>query len=191
MGRSPWAGPPDSALVGAGPMEPGIDISDLPPEEREEARPILDRSFTGWYRVHADRTLSRVPLARILRIGGAPAGVALLELLEPGVGYVYYIAVAPQERGHQLGGALLDDALVIFRRCRATEVYAAVEEENPPSLALFGSRQFREVSRAEFSRRFGRFHAAQLRYRMTLVPGEILLRAELVGREVPPSLAST
>lgn len=148
---------------------------DLGPDRREEAVPVLIASFTGIYRWHAKRTLRRVPLVRGAVVDGVVAGVSLLDLLTPQVGYVYYIAVLPPHRGRGLGAALLDDALVQVRARGASIHYAAVEEDNAPSLALFRSRGFRVVERDEPGFQEGGLGAWGLRSRMMVVHGEVLL----------------
>ena len=81
------------------PAVPGsVTLVDLPKDGRERAVPVLIDSFVGIYRWHAKRTLREVQVVRGAEIGGALAGIAMLERLVPDVGYVYYIAVASAHR---------------------------------------------------------------------------------------------
>ena len=162
-----------------GRTDPIVDLAT--PEERERAIPALKESFTGIYRWHAKRTLRTVPSVRALLQGAEVAGAALLDRLAPEVGYVYYIFVRAAYRGHGIGGRLLDDALGRFRTDGAEVVYAAVEEDNAASLALFASRGFRLVARDEPNYREGGLGAQGLRSRMVIVYGEVLL-----GMRLPP-----
>jgi ribosomal protein S18 acetylase RimI-like enzyme len=57
----------------------------------------------------------------------------------------------------------------------AEVVYAAAEEDNAGSIALFRSRGFRVVERKELGYREGGLGAWGLRSRMYLVGGEVLL----------------
>jgi len=153
----------------------GVTIVDLPVESRELAIPVLLEGFVGVYRWHAKRTLREATTVRAAQVGGVLAGVAMLERLVPEVGYVYYVAVGAAFRRRGIGGRLLDDALERFRREGADVVYAAVDEENVASLALFRSRGFRRVERKERGYREGGLGAWGLRSRMWLVSGEVLL----------------
>jgi ribosomal protein S18 acetylase RimI-like enzyme len=161
----------------------GVELVDLEGEAREAAVPILIDSFVGIYRWHAKRTLRRVSSVRGARVGTELRAVAMLERLVPEVGYVYYIAVAAVHRREGLGRRLLDDALERFRAEGMRIVYAAAEEDNAASIALFQSRGFRPVERDEPGYLEGGLGARGLRTRMMLVSGEVLL-----GRVLSPSL---
>ena len=152
-----------------------VRIVDLSARGRERALPVLIDSFVGIYRWHAKRTLRDVTLVRGAEVGGELGGVALLELLTPEVGYVYYIAVAPRHRRSGVGGTLLEDAMRLFADRGARIAYAAVEEDNAASLALFRSRLFRRIGRGETNYKEGGLGAWGLRSRMRLVWGEVLL----------------
>jgi len=144
----------------------------------------------GIYRWHAKRTLREVPVVRGAEQGDALVGVSLLDVLAPEVGYVYYLIVLSTHRGQGLGGRLLDDALQLFRARGIEVVYAAVQADNAPSVAVFTHRGFREVERKETSWKDGGLGAWGLRSRMRLVPGELLLGLRLspppAGRSGPP-----
>ena len=156
-----------------------MTLIDLPREHRERAVPVLIDSFVGIYRWHAKRTLRDVQVVRGAEVGGELVGVAMLERLVPEVGYVYYIAVASAHRRAGIGGVLLDDAIERFRREGAQILYAAVQSDNAPSLALFTSRGLREVARKERNYQEGGLGAWGLRSRMRLVYGELLLGRRL------------
>jgi ribosomal protein S18 acetylase RimI-like enzyme len=162
-----------------------VTLIDLPSEARERAVPVLLDSFVGIYRWHAKRTLREVQVVRGAERDGELLGIAMLERLAPEVGYVYYIAVASAHRQEGIGGRLLDDATGRFRREGAQVLYAAVESDNVPSLALFTSRGLRVVERKEPGYQEGGLGAWGLRSRMHLVYGEVLLGRRL--EPLPPS----
>jgi ribosomal protein S18 acetylase RimI-like enzyme len=158
---------------------PPLRAVDLSSEGRELAVPILIDSFVGIYRWHAKRTLRRISTVRGAMDGDRLVGVSMLEDLAPGVGYVYYIAVSRNLRKQKVGSFLLDDALDRFRAQRFEIVYAASEEDNAASLALFKSRGFRIIERDEPGYREGGLGAWGLRSKMMVVSGEVLLGVRL------------
>ncbi len=156
-----------------------LQAVDLTAERRELAVPVLIDSFVGIYRWHAKRTLRRISTVRGAVDGDRLVGVSMLENLAPGVGYVYYIAVSQRYRRRRVGTFLLDDALEHFRAHRTEIVYAAAEEDNSASLALFKSRGFRPIERDELGYREGGLGAWGLRSKMMVVHGEVLLGVRL------------
>ncbi len=163
-------------------MEPAVSggrLVDLEGADRERALPAIRDGFEGIYRWHAKRTLRDIARVRAIEVDREVVGVAMLELLVPEVGYVYYLAVRTPWRHRGVGVRLLDDALDWFRASRARVVYAAAEEHNTGSLALFRSRGFRLVDRAEPGWREGGLGAWGLRSRMRIVFGEVLLGLRL------------
>ncbi len=167
---------------GAGPLPPP-ELVDLDGPARERAIPAIRDGFVGIYRWHAKLQLREVPSVRAAVRGDELLGVALLDRLAPEVGYVYYITVLTPRRRTGVGGLLLDDALSRYRQAGVEVVYAAVQADNAPSLALFTGRGFRDVARKELGWREGGLGAWGLRSRMRLVPGEQLLGLRLA----PPS----
>ncbi len=162
--------------------EPGSgSLIDLVGPDRERAIPVLIDSFAGVYRWHAKRTLRTVSLVRAALVGGEVVGVALLERLNPAVGYVYYLAVRATSRRHGVGARLLDDAIAGFVGAGVRIAYAAAEGDNAASIALFRSRGFRTVERKEQGYLEGGLGAWGLRSRMWIVSGEVLL-----GRRLAP-----
>jgi ribosomal protein S18 acetylase RimI-like enzyme len=157
-------------------------ILDLPEGAREQAIPIIKQSFIGIYRWHAKRTLREISRVRGAHLEGQLAGISMLDRLTPEVGYVYYLAVGATFRNRGVGGALLDDAIRLFRSEGAHILYGAAEEENTTSLRLFTSRGFRKVARDELGFREGGLGAWGLRSRMMLVHGEILMGRFLEDR---------
>jgi ribosomal protein S18 acetylase RimI-like enzyme len=155
---------------------------DLEGAERERAVPVIIDSFEGIYRWHAKRTLREIPIVRAVVDEGRVVAVSMLELLVPEVGYVYYLAVAGSHRRRGLGRLLLQDALERFAREGAEVAYAAAEEDNAASLALFRSFGFRTVERKELGYREGGLGAWGLRSRMRVVWGEVLLGKRIAGR---------
>jgi ribosomal protein S18 acetylase RimI-like enzyme len=156
-----------------------FEIVDLEGADRERAVPVILDSFVGIYRWHAKRTLRQVARVRALLADGEVVGVAMLEHLTPAVGYVYYLAVRKSYRRRGVGGRLLDDALREFVRSGLRVVYAAAEEDNASSIALFLSRKFRTVERRERGYAEGGLGAWGLRSKMWIVSGEVLLGLRL------------
>lgn len=164
----------------------GLRLTDLEGETREAAVPVVKEGFVGIYRWHAKRTLHSVSVVRAAMLDNDLVGVSMLERLAAEVGYIYYLSVALSHRRRGIGRALLDDALDRFRREGVQVVYAAVESENAPSLALFRSRGFRIVERKETSYREGGLGARGLRSRMWIVSGELLLGLRLARAPAAP-----
>jgi len=165
---------------------PSVPV-DLAVPEREQAVPVIIDSFEGIYRWHAKRTLREASRVRAIHAEGRVVAVSMLERLVPEVGYVYYLAVLDSHRGKGLGGVLLDDALRLFEQDRVEVVYAAAEEGNAPSIALFRSRGFQLVERKELSYREGGLGAWGLRSRMRIVWGEVLLGKRIAPPQKPRS----
>lgn len=157
------------------------EIVDLVGPDRDLALPAIRDSFVGVYRWHAKRTLGRIASVRAIRKDGEVVGVSLTELLVPEVGYVFYVAVRTAHRRRGIGRRLLHDALERFAAAGARVAYAAVEEDNAPSLALFQGLGFRAVARKELGYQEGGLGAWGLRSRMLLVHGE-----KLLGRRLDP-----
>jgi ribosomal protein S18 acetylase RimI-like enzyme len=167
-----------------------LEIRDLGVGERDRAVPVIVDSFVGIYRWHAKRTLRSVQTVRAATADGEVVGVSLLERLTPAVGYVYYLAVRRAFRRRGIAARLLDDALAGFSRERIRVVYAAAEEDNVGSIALFRSRRFRTVERKELGYAEGGLGAWGLRSRMWIVSGEILLGLRLAPEPDPPERAA-
>lgn len=156
-----------------------VEIVDVPHERRAGLESILEESFEGWYLRHSRSTLREVETVREALASGASAGLVMLKQLEPGVAYVYYIAVARAHRRKGVAKALLEDALGRFIAAGAREVFAGVEADNEPSERLFVSEGFVRTSFGEVSKRHGTIHAINMYRAMRIVPGEFLLRKDL------------
>lgn len=161
------------------PAEGQLEISDAGPLERAGLEPILEESFEGWYLRHSTRTLKEIELVRKASIGGRPAGLSMLKMIDEGVGYVYYIAVAREFRRMKVGSRLLDDALDRFRSGGVKEVYAAAEEDNVESIGLFASKGFVRTGYGRVAEKHGRIPALLMYRKMMVVPGEILMCLEI------------
>jgi ribosomal protein S18 acetylase RimI-like enzyme len=154
----------------------GVVIIDVPPGKRAGLEWILEESFEGWYLMHSKRTLRDVELVKVAISSGKPVGLVMVKMLEKGVGYVYYIAVARAHRKQGIAKLLLEDALRLFIASAVKEVFASVEENNIPSETLFASEGFTRTSFTEVSKNHGSLHTLNMYRAMTVVPGEILLR---------------
>ena len=157
--------------------EVSVTVSDAAGPERAALEPILAESFEGWYLRHSTRTLKEIGLFRVARVGGAAAGLTMLKTLETGDGYVYYVAVAREFRRKGVASRLLDDAMEGFARGGSKAAYASVENE--AATKLFGSKGFRRTDFMEMRREHGVVRAIALYRSMLVVPGEVLLRADV------------
>lgn len=159
--------------------DPRVEIVDLVGPDRELGVPIVLDCYTGIYRWHAKRTLREVGRVRAARRSGVLLGIAMLEQLEPEVGYLYYLLVPAAHRGERIGRLLFDDFLAAFRATGSQVVYVATHEDNAPMMHLLSAAGFRPVGRMERSYREGGLGAWGLRTRMRVVPGEVLLGLRL------------
>ncbi len=126
--------------------------------------------------MHSQRILHHIELVRAATISGKPVGLVMLKILEGTVGYVYYIAVAKDQRKRGIGKLLLEDSLRYFKENKLKEVFASVEKDNEPSERLFASEGFTKTSFSEVSKDHGNLQTINMYRVMTVVPGEILLR---------------
>ncbi len=156
----------------------GVQIREVGGEERALLESILEDSFTGWYLMHAKRTLRNIEKVRAALLEERPVGLVMVNWLNHEAGYVYYIAVAREHRGHGVAGRLLDDALKLFFAGGAREVYASVTSEHAEPLELFTSRGFKETGFRELTHKYGIVSAMNLYRKMLVVSGESLLVRE-------------
>ena len=153
-----------------------VEIEEVPKSERERLLPVLDDSFEGIYLWHARRTLQSIEQVVAARTPDQEdAGLAMLKTLDEDAGYVYYVAVPVRFRRQGVGARLVDYALAYFMGKRVPYVYASVEEDNPESKALFGSKGFERLKGSEMAGRYGRIRSLLMYREMMVVPGEILL----------------
>ncbi len=158
---------------------PELVLTELTDGARENAVPVIVDSFTGIYRWHAKRTLRSVSRVRGAWRSGELVGVSMLELLDPAVGYVYYLAVLRSHRRSGVARRLLDDALDLFRKCRGP---SRLRRGGRGQLRLFAAvreRGFRPTAPKERSWREGGLGAWGFRSRMMVVSGELLLGLRL------------
>jgi len=156
-----------------------VVIVDVPAGKRAGLEWILEDSFEGWYLRHSMGMLRKIELVRAAMSAGKPVGLVMLKTLEGGAGYVYYIAVAKDQRRKGIAKLLLEDALRSFKVKGVEEVFASVEEDNEPSEALFASEGFTRTSFGDVSKKHGRLHTINMYREMLVVPGEVLLRKEI------------
>ena len=150
-------------------------IADCPMESRSSLDWILEESFEGLYLRHSKRTLREIETVRVATAGERAVGLSMLKKLDARTGYVFYVAVAKAQRRKGVAGTLLDDALSILRHAGVVEVYASVEQDNDPSLALFRSRGFTKTGFGEITKKRGALGALLMYRDMVAVPGEMLL----------------
>lgn len=162
-----------------------MDIQSVTRASRAHLLPLVDQSFTGIYRWHAEKTLRSVQWVREAFREDGTAGLAMLTMLAERCGYVYYIAVAPSERGAGLGGLLLDDALAILKDAGAIEAFACTRWGNAASLRLLRSRSFERTRFGQRVRTHGLVHASILWMRMVAAPGEYVFVKDISGYAAP------
>jgi ribosomal protein S18 acetylase RimI-like enzyme len=153
--------------------------------DRIALEPILEKSFEGWYLRHSKRTLHNISEVYSAKVGEGNVGLIMLEMLDKKTGYVYYIAVPPEHRGHKIASRLVEFSLNRFQEKGAEIVFASVSEDNEESNALFKTHGFRPTNYGEVSKRYGKLGAINMYRRMVIVSGEILL-----AKEIAPSLSS-
>lgn len=158
-----------------------VTVVEVPQGKERSARlsPILEESFEGLYRWHAERTIKEIEVVRSAQIRGRDIGVMMLKVIAKDAGYVYYIAVSKSHRRMGVGGRLLDSALEYFAGKGAVDVFASVEEDNFESARLFSSRGFVRSGRGYLAGRYGRLRSVMMYREMMVVPGEVLLRRDM------------
>ena len=161
-------------------MKDGVEIVDVPMGERTRLDQILEESFDGWYLRHSKRILTDIETVRAAMVSGEPVGLIMLKSLDPGIGYVFYVAVSKAHRGMGVGRTLLRDALEHFKAAGKTEVFASIEgKDNLPSEKLFAAEGFVRTNLGEVSRDHGPLGALNLYRMMVVVPGEVLVHRTL------------
>ena len=159
-------------------------LREVPAGQRAALLPLVDRSFSGLYRLHARRTLRSAPWVLASVEAGDAAGLIMLSLLEPGAGYVYYVAVDPPHRRKGLGLVLLDAGLEVLRDAGARETFSCVKLTNVPMVLLLRARGFREIGFRALTRARGLAGAVRLMTRMVAAPGEtVFVRGREPGAE--------
>ncbi len=161
-------------------LDSELQIVDVPAGGREALDEILEQSFEGWYLQHAKRTLRRIDIVRAAQMKDTNIGLVMLTWLGGDLGYIYYIAVAPDHRKRKVGSRLLDDSLGYFFKNGSKAVYASISSDNPESENLFMSKGFSETNFGALSKEYGFGQALNLYRKMLVVPGEKLLQR---GRE--------
>jgi len=160
-------------------MNGELKIAAIPPTERKELVPILEKSFEGWYLWHSKRTLKGIGLVLSAVVGDSAVGLAMLKEIGEGIGYIYYLAVLPEFRKRGIGGTLMDEALAHFASQSTFSVYASVEEDNVPSLSLLRSKGFQMTGFDEMSQLHGLLPVVRMMFRMETVSGEVVLRKDI------------
>ena len=104
----------------------------------------------------------------------------MLKFVDPGIGYVYYIAVDSQYRKRGIGKKLLDYSLSYFSGLSANVVFASLTSEHGgESKALFLSRGFQETTFGQVAKKYGRLRAVNLYRKMLVVSGETVVYKKL------------
>jgi ribosomal protein S18 acetylase RimI-like enzyme len=163
-------------------------IVDVEFGNRKSLEPILKESFEGWYLSHSLKTLREIERVRVVKVEGRMVGLSMLKSLGDGAGYVYYLAVVRAQRRKGLGGELIEDAIMCFRKQGERELYVSVE--NKEAARLFSSKGFAKIDFGGVSRKHGVFRAFSMYRSMLSVPGESLLRLDLIPGYQEPTLSS-
>jgi ribosomal protein S18 acetylase RimI-like enzyme len=156
-----------------------MQIADVPLDQRARLETLLEESFEGWYLSHSRKTLQTIETVRSATIGGRLVGLVMLKTFEGAIGYVYYIAVAADQRRKKVGTRLLDHSLGYFEKLGMREAYASIEKDNVESEGLFRSRGFARISYRDVAGKYGHIKALDLYRKMLVVPGETLLCRQL------------
>jgi ribosomal protein S18 acetylase RimI-like enzyme len=144
-------------------------------ENRASLQHLLVESFEGWYLSHSKKTVMEIELVWEALLDERPVGLVMLKTFYDTVGYVYYVAVAKDQRRRGVATRLLDHSLAYFSSLGVREVYASIEEENLESEGLFRTHGFLRTSYREVAGKYGNLKALNLYRMMLVVPGERLL----------------
>jgi ribosomal-protein-alanine N-acetyltransferase len=107
---------------------------------------IERRCFSDpWSEAAFGEALSSERTFGLVADGGRGLAGYLIGREAAGIGEILNLAVAPEFRRRGIGGALLEEGLVAFRRSHASEVFLEVRESNHSALALYLARGFRPV----------------------------------------------
>ncbi|MGB6604649.1 MAG: helix-turn-helix domain-containing GNAT family N-acetyltransferase [Steroidobacteraceae bacterium] len=83
----------------------------------------------------------------VARLFGEPVGCAALRTLEPGIGEIKRMWVAPAARGLGIGRRLLNELERVARRCRLRAVQLDTNGSLKEALRLYRSSGYREIGR--------------------------------------------
>jgi len=155
-----------------------MTIVEVPAAGRSQLEWILEESFEGWYLRHSLGKLKDIEIVRVAQLSGKGVGLVMVKNVEPEVGYVYYIAVARENRRRGVARFLLEDAIDRFQKAGVKEVFASAETDNIPSETLFESEGFTRTNFGEVSKKYGRLRSLDMYMKMLVVPGEVLLHKE-------------
>lgn len=146
------------------------------PEDRPAIESIARQSFDPVYAFFAIRGARRAWPLLVWEDDDGIAGFLEGRLFDgqPPIGYVYFVAVAPDHRRQHAGRALVEESLRRFESRGATRVFAAVPEHNAASMGLFKALGFEEVPQGAMRRWYG-LHSVGVLMRMMLAPREVLL----------------
>jgi ribosomal protein S18 acetylase RimI-like enzyme len=158
---------------------PAVHLKAVQRGSRGRLDTILAESFNGIYLWHARRTLHGIPWVAEALVQGSPVGLSMFKMLGPGLGYVYYIAVAPHWRSGGIAGVLLDDSLRALRAGGAMTCLASVRPENAASVRLLLSRGFARTSFREHARSRGLLGGLTTWIAMVVAPGECVYAKRL------------
>ena len=122
---------------------------------RRDLLPMLGESFSGIYLWHARRILLGRAAVIAAERNRVPTGLAMMKMLAPGVGYVYYLAISRAERQRGIGGHLLDQCMSRLVSQGALAVLASITGGNLPSERLVASRGFYACRFRDLAGRFG------------------------------------
>jgi ribosomal protein S18 acetylase RimI-like enzyme len=157
---------------------PWLDLYEIsfPPEEK-----VLVSGFLALLKAKKRGEREHSHMLAAVDEAGRLVGLARFDSLrEPGVAYLWYLAVLPDARGKGFGGAIHDEVL---RRCREAGARAAVMEVEIPEESP--DAEFAR-SRIEFYRRHGAKLLTGIRYVHTVGPHQPEVLMNIMIRPFEP-----
>jgi [ribosomal protein S18]-alanine N-acetyltransferase len=127
-------------------MDAPYRIRSAVPADAKALLAIERRSFTDpWSEASFHEALTSAWTFGLVAETGRGVTGYLIGREVAGTGEVLNLAIVPESRRRGIAGALLESALVAFRRRNVDEVFLEVRESNRSAQALYLSRGFRAV----------------------------------------------
>ena len=112
------------------------------------AAALEQRCFSDpWSETAIRETFAAPGMLSLVAMNGDLLGGYVIARAIAGEAEIMNLAVAPEVRGHRLGGRLLDAMLERLRQAAGREVFLEVREGNAAARGLYRSRGFREIGR--------------------------------------------
>lgn len=156
-----------------------ITIEDIPFNNRELLVPLLEKCFEGLYLGHAIKMLKEAKTVKAAVIQDILVGVIILEMLNPKAGYLYYIAIAPENRKKSIGKKMVNYSFKYFADKGAKEVFAVINEANESAKSFFEIQGFKHKIFYDLSQKYGRKTAIRMYHDMFVSWGEAVYSKEI------------